>query len=673
MVKPVAGLRAGVLRPGYIFSLFAVMALILGTFAFYGLRQSRIAMLDTMEKGALSLAEAVARAEENALRAEENAEALLIDRLFTAARLVRELEQRADVDSELFKHIAQENDLEQLDLLDSQGQLLASSGDLEEGERLLWAAEMPVLEAEGELLFEQEGPVFTAAVARERGGGVLARGMADNLLALRRSSGAGRLVQEIGGGEGVVYMVWQDLLGVLAASRGVEIIDPIEGDAFLEQVLSGNKSAARMVQYEGDTIFEKVIPFRPVGSPAGLLRVGLSLDAFREQEQRGRLQFVALVALLLVLGLVGAGAVTVRQNNALIAAAYTRIQTYSSRVLAQMADAVVAVDVGAERGRVQIFNEAAVQLFGVAESEALGRPLEAIWSGELVERVLGNGRELQSESCLWRAADGSTRDLSVSASLVRGADETIETAVFIIQDLSVKRALEADLQRRDRLASMGALASGVAHEVRNPLNAISVIVQRLRREFEPREDAEDYARLTAVVGDEVKRVDRIIRQFLELARPPQLERQQVELGELLERAAQVSEPGAVAKGLFFQRNFAVSGEIWVDPDQMQQALLNLLGNAVEATERGFVRLGAGDAGDDAIEITVEDTGKGITEGALERIFDLYYTTKAEGTGLGLSLVHRIVSEHGGRLEVDSEEGRGTRFSLVLPRGISNGG
>jgi two-component system sensor histidine kinase HydH len=106
---------------------------------------------------------------------------------------------------------------------------------------------------------------------------------------------------------------------------------------------------------------------------------------------------------------------------------------------------------------------------------------------------------------------------------------------------------------------------------------------------------------------------------------------------------------------------------------MQQALLNLLGNAVEATERGFVRLGAGDAGDDAIEITVEDTGKGITEGALERIFDLYYTTKAEGTGLGLSLVHRIVSEHGGRLEVDSEEGRGTRFSLVLPRGISNGG
>jgi len=673
MVEPAAHGRAGVLRPGYIFSLFAVMALVLGTFAFYGLRQSRLAMLETMEKGALSLAEAVARAEENALRAEENAEALLIDRLFTVARLVRELEERGAVDSELFKRIAQENDVEQLDLLDAQGQLIASSGGLDEGERQLWAAEMPALAAEGELLFEQEGPVYTAAVSRGRGGGVLARAAADNLLALRRSSGAGRLVQEVGGGEGVVYMVWQDLLGVLAASRGVEIIDQIEGDLFLEQVLSGNKSAARMVQYEGEIIFEKVIPFRPQGSPAGLLRVGLSLAAFREQEQRGRLQFVALVALLLVLGLVGAGAVTVRQNNALLAAAYTRIQTYSSRVLAQMADAVVAVDIGAEGWRVQIFNEAAVQLFGVAERDALGRRLGDIWSGELVGRVLEDGNELQSEACVWRAVDGGTRYLSVSASLVRGANDAVETAVFIIQDLSVKRALEADLQRRDRLASMGALASGVAHEVRNPLNAISVIVQRLRREFEPREDVEDYVRLTAVVGDEVKRVDRIIRQFLELARPPQLEKERVEIGELLERAAQVCEPGAAEKDLRLERDFSAQGPIWVDPDQMQQVLLNLLGNAIEATERGTVRLAANEVGNDAVEVVVEDTGTGIAEGAMERIFDLYYTTKAEGTGLGLSLVHRIVSEHGGRLDVYSEEGSGTRFSLVLPRGMQNGG
>ena len=246
---------------------------------------------------------------------------------------------------------------------------MASSGELDEDERLQLAAEMPTLEDEGELLFEQQGSAYTAAVARVQGGGILARAAADNLLALRRSSGAGRLVQEIGGSEGVVYMVWQDSLGVLAASRGVEVIGQIEGDEFLEAVLYGNESAARMVEYEGETIFEKVIPFRPQDAASGLLRVGLSLEGLRAQERRARLQFVVLVGLLLVLGLVGAGALTVRQNNALLAAAYARIQTYSSSVLAQMADAVVAVDIGPAGGRVQIFNEAAVQLFGVGESE----------------------------------------------------------------------------------------------------------------------------------------------------------------------------------------------------------------------------------------------------------------------------------------------------------------
>jgi two-component system, NtrC family, sensor histidine kinase HydH len=147
----------------------------------------------------------------------------------------------------------------------------------------------------------------------------------------------------------------------------------------------------------------------------------------------------------------------------------------------------------------------------------------------------------------------------------------------------------------------------------------------------------------------------------------------VELAEVLERAAQISEPKALAKGLVLQRDFAAGGSVVVDPDQMQQALLNLLGNAIEATARGTVRLAACDEVDDAVEISIEDTGVGIEEEALERIFDLYYTTKAEGTGLGLSLVHRIVSEHGGHLRVDSERGRGTRFSLLLPRGIQNGG
>lgn len=121
-----------------------------------------------------------------------------------------------------------------------------------------------------------------------------------------------------------------------------------------------------------------------------------------------------------------------------------------------------------------------------------------------------------------------------------------------------------------------------------------------------------------------------------------------------------------------ERDFAAAGRASVDPEQLEQALLNLLGNAVEATEQGAIRLEARSPEEGWVEIAVEDTGPGISEADLERIFDLYYTTKPEGTGVGLSMVQRIVAEHGGRVAVRSAVDAGTRFTMRLPRGKDDG-
>ena len=673
MAEPGSGplaVRPAALRPGYLAALFAVLALVLGAFAFYGLHQARQSTLQSMERGARSLAEAVVRAEENVLRAELDMEALVGERLLDNARMIAELAGTRALSDTLIERLADEQDLDQVDVLDAEGRLRASSHLLDEAELENWREGLQPLLAgtEQALFFELDQRLFAVAASMRGGGVVIVRASGERLLELRIRSGAGRLIQEVGSNKGVVYMVLQDSLGLLAASQDVVVIDPIVGDGFLQSALLLGKADSRLVDFEDEQVFEVVIPFAPQGETLGLLRIGLSLDELRAQERRGQLHVGLLLLLLLVLGAVGAGAVTVRQNLALLGEAYARIQTYSSRILTQMADAVIATD---PNGVIEVFNQAAGRWLGGDSHQVQGRQLQEVWPHEIVNRAL-RGEELAGVSCLYKDAEGGERTLSVSSSQVSNANGEVETIVLVIQDLSEKVAMEANLRRQDRLASMGALAAGVAHEVRNPLNAISVIVQRLRREFVPAAaEADEFGQLTGVVSDEVKRVNRIVEQFLELARPPALAKGRWDLAELLERAAQTVEPRAQVAGLRLQRDFSDLGDVAVDADQLQQALLNLLGNAIDAlatSAEGHIGLASRLLADDCVEITVVDSGPGIPTAQLERIFDLYFTTKAEGAGLGLSLVHRIVSEHGGRIEVQSALGEGTRFTIILPRG-----
>ncbi|MCY3791840.1 MAG: PAS domain-containing protein, partial [Gemmatimonadetes bacterium] len=500
---PVRKLAA--LRPGYLALLFVVLALVLGAFALYGLRQAQQSTLETLERGARSLAEAVSRAEENVLRAEGDMEELVGERLLDNARLLAELGLTQSLSDTFLVRIAADNALDQVDVFDVAGQLVASSGVVDAEELVEWQRELePLLVGTEEvLLFELDDQLFAVAVAMRDGGAVIVRAAAERLLHLRIRSGAGRLIQEIGTNQDIVYMALQDTLGLLAASHDLVLLESISGDAFLETALTSNAVASRLVEFEGEEIFEVVIPFAPQGTTLGLLRIGLSLDELRAQEQRGRLQVALLVLLLLVLGAVGTGAVIVRQNLALLSDAYANIQTYSSRILAQMTEAVVATD---PAGAIEVFNQAAEALFGVEGEQVRGQHLRDVWPHEAVDRALA-GEELVGLSCRFTDVQGRERTLSLSSAQVYNASGEVETIVLVIQDLSEKVALEADLRRRDRLASMGALASGVAHEVRNPLNAISVIVQRLRREFTPRTDDDEYRQLTQVVAGEVERVN----------------------------------------------------------------------------------------------------------------------------------------------------------------------
>ena len=227
------------------------------------------------------------------------------------------------------------------------------------------------------------------------------------------------------------------------------------------------------------------------------------------------------------------------------------------------------------------------------------------------------------------------------------------------------RRMEEDLRRTERLSAMGKLAAGVAHEIRNPLNAIGMLVQRLEKEFEPSEDEEEYRGMIRTVRSEVQRVNKIVHQFLTFARPPKLHLMPTAPDAIVREVLATVAAEVDAKEVELLPSLDAGRPIPLDGEQMKQVLLNLVFNALDAVSSGgHVEIHTKqDEAKSVIE--VRDTGVGILMENLDRIFDPYFTTKDKGTGLGLAIAHRIVTEHGGRIEVESGEGVGTTFRVEL--------
>jgi signal transduction histidine kinase len=233
----------------------------------------------------------------------------------------------------------------------------------------------------------------------------------------------------------------------------------------------------------------------------------------------------------------------------------------------------------------------------------------------------------------------------------------------ILQDV---QRLENDKAISSRLVAMGELASGVAHEIRNPLNAIRVIIQRLQREFIPQTDKNEYNELTDIIRKETDRINGTIEQFLNFARPQVLRKEKAVLNDCLKDIVALIEPRVKSKHCSIKTEYGVLPIMTFDPELCRQAFLNLLDNALAAVgSEGIIAIKTyKNAGLCVVEIY--DNGPGIPDKDKQRVFDLYYTTKSTGTGLGLPTVLRIIREHGGRLDLLDSPLGGALFRMELP-------
>jgi two-component system, NtrC family, sensor histidine kinase AtoS len=342
------------------------------------------------------------------------------------------------------------------------------------------------------------------------------------------------------------------------------------------------------------------------------------------------------------------------------------IQDYTQSILRSITSGVLTVG---PDGSVATANPAAERMLGMSEFEMVPRPIGTLFREDGgvsadVGKVLAGRLPMALRETTAVTSGGRELHLQVSTSRMRAVGGTVLGAVVTLEDVSDIKALTDQLIRADRLAAMGELTAGVAHEVRNPLGVIRASVQLLE---DAKGDAARTTEIASVIKQEIDRLDRVIKALLDFGRPSTPTLVRADVNEVLQDVVLFTQRFAKQSDVRIEEHLGEDlPPVMADPDQLKQVFLNLVTNAVQAmgASGGTITITTRGEGE-YVEISVADDGPGIPASDIGKVFDPFFTKRAEGTGLGLTIVHRIIDEHEGHIEVESGP-EGTVFTVTLP-------
>jgi two-component system sensor histidine kinase AtoS len=337
-------------------------------------------------------------------------------------------------------------------------------------------------------------------------------------------------------------------------------------------------------------------------------------------------------------------------------------RSLNENILASVADAIVAVD---PDGRITAVNPAAEHLYGVVSTDVIGKTYRSLFASDArVDSVLldtlATGRVHAATTIDLPRGDQTLR-INATSSVLRDGDGKRIGAVVVLKDVSERERLMVQVMRADRLAALGELTAGIAHEIRNPLTSIRGFIQYL----DECESLEEWRAYGPLIIRQVDSLNRIVGELLAFGRPHPPRIGTVDVRHLVEEMAFLARGKSDARiALAFEPDLPT---IEADGEALKQALLNLIINAIQAIpDGGTVTVSARAADDDHVVVTVKDDGVGVAPENLDKVFDPFFSTKPSGTGLGLAMVHRIVDAHGGVITLDSKPGVGTTIEMRLP-------
>ena len=644
-------------NPKYISWISIILALLMITTSFLVIRRIESSMLQIMEKEGYALIEGLITNSETSMRAMDVSEQILEDGLLDNAKAI---DQIGNLTKEKLLTISRESRLKRIDIFSKKGNILMTSS-LYSSEILSPPSALQfIFSGRSKMMsFKTDKGDFAVAIKRLVSTDVIVcYGDANYIDNFKHSVGIGSLIQKISKEPGIEYVLLQNEDGIVFATKNIEKMKKISKDDFLKDALLTNRKASRELDFEGRKVLEVVKPFFIDNNPYGIFRLGLSLEDYNAVLKETKRHIIILCLFLFLIGFVIIGFIVTSQNYTLLNKSYKQMEVFTKKVMDGINSAIVAID---KDLLITYMNKAAFSMFCFTDENLLGKNYRLFFPIDelMLFKTLSLKRSIDEVEKEYTLPSGKHMFLGITSSLLTDKMGSITGATALVRNLTDIKKLKADLREKERLKTIGDLASGVAHEIRNPLNAIRLSIEKIPKQGAKQE-------LLQIITEEISRIERTIEDFLSFTKPFSLRFSDIRLNQILNEIVSLMQEKALSRGIVIKKEFNVIPIVKGDESSLRRMFMNIIRNSVDATEKGGEIKIKTDSNSNFVEVSISDTGVGIIEGDLSRIFTPYFSKKKGGTGLGMSIVKRIVDGHKGNINISSKVGKGTRVIIRLP-------
>ncbi len=641
--------------------------------------QNRKEIYHLINDNAISLIQTITISSANTIISDREFEALITQHLLGVAKSVARLDSITNLNKKLLKEIAEENDVYRINIFNRNGEKVLSNADdtIHTGLKAKYSPKdfiKPILEGKEEEIIIgiketrfEEGERYVVAVRRpfSKGGAIVVNLDAELLREFQEKTGFGKMINDVGNKEEVEYIILQDEEGIIAANKEISDFKNINQDEFLQSVFRDTVAKSREINYEGKRIFEVAKKFQIENSTIGIFRIGLKLNEIDSLEYRLIRRTVIMTLIIIVISIILIAIIVSNQNYKLLFEEYKKIQAFTNAILENMTLSVISID---NNESIIIFNKHSEKIFNIKSKAVIGQNFEKViknYSSEL-SNIFKDKTEYSDKEIIINVPEQGKKVLLINSTKILDEKNVLYAFTVVSRDITELKALQEQSLRNEKLITMGELASAVAHEVRNPLNSINMIAQRFEKAGDTiKINSEEYKTLIKVLKSESERVNNIIKEFLKFSRPKKPEFQKVKVSEFLAEIKNLLDVLTQEKNINVIINQKNDEMINIDPELFKQVFNNLAINSIDSLK-----------GEGKIEINFYvknnrkifefiDNGSGIPENIKDKIFYPYFTTKKTGSGLGLSLVQQIVTQHNGIIYFDSKLNTGTKFTIEL--------